>query len=64
MFIEFNMLVCNIGIWKLELFLLLRKTFFLYKTLLLFFCKALLLFLQTHGLRLQTVQFFNGRLET
>ena len=45
MFIEFNMLVCNIGIWKLELFLLLRKTFFLYKTLLLFFCKALLLFL-------------------
>ena len=44
MFIEFNMLACNIGIWKLELFLLLRKTFFLCKTLLLFFCKALLLF--------------------
>ena len=45
MFIEFNMLVCNIGIWKLELFLHLRKTFFLCKTLLLFFHKALLLFL-------------------
>ena len=45
MFIEFNMLVCNIGIWKLELFLLLRKTFFLCKALLFFFRKALLLFL-------------------
>ena len=44
MFIEFNMLACNIGIWKLELFLLLRKTFFLCKALLFFFRKALLLF--------------------
>ena len=44
MFIEFNMLACNIGIWKLELFLLLRKTFFLCKALLLFFRKTLLLF--------------------